>query len=345
VVGVAWTMGVTGVLHPTLNTITAFIFAILLGMGIDFAIHLCAATRAARNEDTELPEALAIGVRETAPGMLTSALTTAAALLTLATAHSRGFQEFGVIGSVGVLLCLAAAELVIPPLWGLLDRLRPDDKALPVPSDRWFARRAPTVAAALGIGLTALLAWRAPAVQFEYDFSRLRAPRTSTGIGYGKALRFARCSSPAMLLGDSEEQLRVAHRQLTKRQEEGDERIRDVITLEAFVPTDQDEKLEELERLADLLRPRTIKRVPREHRERLQELARLSEVEEPVTLELLPRWAQRTLQERDGTLGRVGILCTWLGKAYGCSRIWLIWERWTAAPFGSPMLASSSLTS
>lgn len=312
VLGVVWAMGFTGLTYPTLNTVTAVIFGILIGMGIDYSIHYCVATRAARTPGRSLAEAMEEAGAACIPAMTTSALTTAAALLTLSAAHNRGFREFGVIGAAGVLLCLLSALVVIPPLWGVLDRLHSDERPLPVPSDGWMARRGVVIAAVLALVLTAAFAWRAPGLEFEYNLSNLSAPRskTSRNIPYGNAIRTGRSTSPAVLLGDTEEELRRAHRHLIARRDAGDDRIRDSITIETFLPPDQEEKLEEIERLRSLLRPRTLRRVAEDYRDELEELAQMAQVEEPLELEELPLWARQAITERDGTVGHFGILHT-----------------------------------
>jgi len=129
-------------------------------------------------------------------------------------------------------------------------------------------------------------------------------------VGYGNAMRTGRGSTPTVLLGDSEEQLRAAHRLLTERRDGGDERILDVISVETFIPSEQEAKLEQIEDLRSLLRPRTLRRVPERYREDLVELAELAEVEEPVTLAELPNWARRTIQESNGSVGHIGFLYT-----------------------------------
>ncbi len=309
-VGLLWTMGLVSVTLPVFNTITAVIFGILLGMGIDFPIHLIVATRAARGPETSLPEAVAEAVRLTLPPMITSALTTAAALLTLVTAQNRGFREFGLMGSFGVLLCLVAALVVTPPLLGLFEKVRADRRPLRIPSDEWAGRLGPAIALVLVVLLSALLVWRAPSLPFEYNLSNLSAPSTGTGIGYGDALRTGRGTTPMVLLGDHEDELRRAHAILTERRDRGDERILDVITIETFVPSGQEEKLEEIERLRGILNPRLLRRVAEADRAELAELARLAEVDSPVRTEDLPGWARRMLVERDGSFGRIGLVHT-----------------------------------
>lgn len=309
-VGLLWTVGLVGVTLPVLNTITAVIFGILLGMGIDYPIHLIVATRAARGPETSLPDAVAEAVRLTLPAMIFSALTTAAALLTLVVAQNRGFREFGIMGSYGVILCLLAAVAVTPPLLGLFEKVRPGRKPLKIPSDRWVGRHGPWLALGLGGVLSALLVWRAPELPFEYNLSNLSAPNTGTGIGYGDALRTGRGTTPMVLLGDDEAELRRAHEILTERRDAGDDRILDVITIETFVPSHQEEKLEEIDRLRGILNPRLLRRVPARDRGELEHLAHLAEVDSPIRREDLPGWAQRMLVERDGSFGRIGLVYT-----------------------------------
>ena len=310
VVGLVWTVGVVALTMPTLNTITAVIFGILLGMGIDYPIHLTVATRAARKPGGSLVDALMIAIPKTVPAMLTSALTTAAALLTLISAQNRGLREFGIMGSFGVLLCLIATLVVVPPLLGLTEKLRRDERPLKVLGDGWSARWGRQIALALLIVLSGLFAWRATQLEFEYNLSNLSAPRRGPGISYGSAMRSGRGSTPVIMLGKSQDQMRRAHRIVQKRRDEGEERIRDLFTIETFVPSDQEAKLEEIERLREVLHPRTIKRVAEADRESLQELARLARVEDPIEFEDLPRWSKQMLTERDGSIGLLGMIYT-----------------------------------
>lgn len=223
-VGIAWSAGFAGLFFGTMNIITSFIAAILMGLGIDFAIHLYAAYGAARREGGDLLDGLAQAVLESGPGMTTAALTTMAALLTLELAHFRAFQEFGLLAAFGVLICLLAALLTLPPVVGLLERIWPE-RVRPVTaaaSDdrrvarlRWVARGGAVAA----LVATAILTPRAPRIGFEYDFKKLRGKGVAkAGIAYGSAMRGSRSSSPMAMLGDSALHMRHAHRILAQRQ-------------------------------------------------------------------------------------------------------------------------------
>ena len=54
----AWTFTVTKLAIGDLNMITAFLFVILLGLGIDFGIHIFARYREARRRGMDIEHAL-----------------------------------------------------------------------------------------------------------------------------------------------------------------------------------------------------------------------------------------------------------------------------------------------
>jgi len=223
-VGIAWAAGFAGLAFGKMNIITSFIAAILIGLGIDFAIHLYAAYRSHRTEGADLEGGLSGAVREAGPGMFTAAVTTMAALLTLVAAHFRAFNEFGYIAAMGVFLCLIAALLVMPPVIAVLEHIRPEKFPAPKPAAAAAprARRARWLAVAAGVLaliITALLAWRAPSVAFEYDFKKLRGKGAAkTGIAYDEAMRGSSGTAPMVLMADSEAHIRLAHTELLRRQ-------------------------------------------------------------------------------------------------------------------------------
>ncbi len=227
-VGIAWAAGFAALAFGKMNIITSFIAAILIGLGIDFAIHLYAAYRSHRLAGANLEDGLSKAVHEAGPGMFTAAITTMAALLTLVAAHFRAFNEFGYIAAMGLLLCLLAALLVMPPVIAALERIRTE--RFPTPKDqaaskseseskqkriRWLA----VAGGGLALLTTAALAWRAPSIAFEYDFKELRGKGSAkTGIAYDSAMRGSSGTAPMVLMADSQAQMRLAHKELLRRQ-------------------------------------------------------------------------------------------------------------------------------
>ncbi len=114
--GILGTLAVVRVLYDDLNIITSGFVAVLLGLGIDFSVHIIAR----RNEEVRLgrspSEAIIASLRRTGPGIFTGAVVTAAAFLTNATTEFTAYGELGVVTAVGLILMVLITFAVIPPL-------------------------------------------------------------------------------------------------------------------------------------------------------------------------------------------------------------------------------------
>lgn len=207
-----------------LNLVSAFIFAILLGLGIDFAIVLLSRYRDERTRGLARVDAFEVMLSTTAPASLFGGASTALGFGVLAIADFQGFAQFGVVAAVGVFAALAAAIIVMPAMIVLLDRMRPwnptvrERKSAAVRIDgsnkRWFGIATVVIVAACGIvafGIT-----RARDLEFEYDFDKLGpAPKPpSDTIGYRAAVGEARTVAPAVAVAPDAESARAIHRQL-----------------------------------------------------------------------------------------------------------------------------------
>ena len=182
--GVATAFGIAAFTIGYLNTNTAFLGSIILGNGINFGIILLARYREQRTRQPQetVADALAIALRTTAKPTLTAALAAAIAYGSLALTKFRGFQQFGEVGGMGMILCWAFTYSYCPALIFLWERIR-----RPRPERAHTARTRIRIAtaiianprallAAVG-GITLLAAWAlAPLLRspFEYDFSKLR---------------------------------------------------------------------------------------------------------------------------------------------------------------------------
>ncbi len=122
VAGVGWTFAVVRLTVGHVNVITGFLGAVLLGLGIDFGIHLLLRYQQERGKTGATgPGAVRAAVVGTLPPALTGALTTAGTFVSFAWADFRGFSEFGLIAGLGVVMTLVSIFLVMPPLMLLLD--------------------------------------------------------------------------------------------------------------------------------------------------------------------------------------------------------------------------------
>ncbi|QDU39122.1 Membrane protein YdfJ [Maioricimonas rarisocia] len=139
-VGLIWSLGFTTLAVGHLNILSVSFAAILIGLGIDFAIHYLAKYLEVRHEGVELRPALTKTSATVGTGIVTAAVTTALAFLCAMFTHFLGVAELGVIAGGGILLCCAATFIVLPALVTLADR-RIEPKRLPTPFQGNFLRR------------------------------------------------------------------------------------------------------------------------------------------------------------------------------------------------------------
>ncbi|GAB4339229.1 MAG: MMPL family transporter [Calditrichia bacterium] len=122
-IGIIWAAGFTALTIGTLNIMTSMFAVILMGLGIDFSIHLISVYSEMRAGGKTLAEALEETLLKTGKGVMTGALTTSAAFFTMTISESAGMSEFGIVSGSGVLFCMLATLLVLPLLLVWRERL------------------------------------------------------------------------------------------------------------------------------------------------------------------------------------------------------------------------------
>ncbi|MFQ6039744.1 MAG: RND family transporter, partial [Candidatus Poribacteria bacterium] len=122
VVGIIWAVGTATILVGTLNIMTSMMAVILIGLGIDFSIHIISTF----TEGRALRKPIGVAMEETflksGMGILTGGLTTCVAFFTMVISSSRGMREMGLVTSGGLLAILIATFLFLPSLLALRER-------------------------------------------------------------------------------------------------------------------------------------------------------------------------------------------------------------------------------
>ena len=113
-VGMAWSFGWLIIAVGHLQLLSVIFSVILLGLGVDFALHLVARLELVQDEHDDLPSATARVFRGIGPGMVTGALTTAAAFASTALTDFKGMAEMGIIAAGGIVLCMVAMLSAFP---------------------------------------------------------------------------------------------------------------------------------------------------------------------------------------------------------------------------------------
>lgn len=115
-VGCIVTFGLAELLIGHLNIASAFLAAIVVGNGINPNIILLARFREEYVDRVDLDDALVRAIAGAFRGTVAASLTSAVAYASLIATEFRGFRDFGVIGSLGMVLCWVAAFTVVPAI-------------------------------------------------------------------------------------------------------------------------------------------------------------------------------------------------------------------------------------
>lgn len=121
-VGVIWATGLTTILVGTLNLMTSGMAVILVGLGIDFSIHIISIFAEGRSLGKPIGIAMEETFLKSGMGILTGGLTTCAVFFTMLISHSRGMKEMGLVTGAGLLAVLIVTFLFLPSLLVLRER-------------------------------------------------------------------------------------------------------------------------------------------------------------------------------------------------------------------------------
>jgi predicted RND superfamily exporter protein len=249
-VAVLTALAVAWLIYGELNLVSAFIFAVTLGLGIDFGTHILARYRDERRRGLAHKEAIAVTVATTGVSTAGGALSTALAFVLLVVAEFRGFSEFGVIGGLGIMVAYLAALIVLPALAMVLERALPwrvpAPLAVPPPEPGAASARPPLLALGTVVVCAALAvvgALALPKIGFEYNLGKLGPPDRTTpeerkkAEEYRDAVGRTQSTEPTVILTEDLEQTRAVHHQLQAILDLEPEQVAELTKLEPYPDT------------------------------------------------------------------------------------------------------------
>jgi len=253
--GIAWSAGATTLLVGHLTVLSVAFTSILVGLGIDFGIHVVSRYEEARGRGMDARPAAEAAVLGSGPGNLAGAVTTALAFFGVALSDFLGLAELGLIAGAGVLLCLVAALLVLPALLTRFPTRPGRRRAARAAGPAWLDRvpmrwvMGGLVVAALGFAV-------APGVSFDSNLLELQAEgveavdlelRLIGAEGRGSAFAVSVVSDleAAVELGEKLEAL---------------PEVRDVESLARIVPPDPEPRIEAARRIGRILDEMSLER-------------------------------------------------------------------------------------
>src|SRR5690606_34255777 len=125
----AWVLGGLGIFGVELNLISSFTFAILVGIGTDYGLHMAVFYPAKREEGMTAAAAMEQTLVSLGTSIVTAAATTALAFASLTFASFQGFSQMGAVASLGIFACLVAYLFVVPLLILVWEKLFPQPRS------------------------------------------------------------------------------------------------------------------------------------------------------------------------------------------------------------------------
>ncbi|WAS92486.1 MMPL family transporter [Nannocystis punicea] len=114
--GLALTLGAVYWIYGYLNLITSSFVSTLLGLGIDFGVHMMHRFNEQRRAGSSVAAAIREALVHTGPPILVGALVTVLAFLTTLGSDFTAYAELGVITAIGLVFVVLATVFVLPSL-------------------------------------------------------------------------------------------------------------------------------------------------------------------------------------------------------------------------------------
>lgn len=255
-----------------LNIVTSFLFAIILGLGMDVGVHLMTRSMQDRVRGLNQDEIHDNLIRKTGKACTVGILTNVAGFFALLIADFQGFSEFGWIAGIGLLIGLLCNLVFFPSFVFLTNRfdllsLKKSilDESHPKTRNDNPSPKAFKISFSIILLITVLALASLPKLSFEWNFGKLNI-KLPEREAQKELLRqtHGRVNRPAVYLVDNAADARGIKKviQERKKQDKKSPTVEFIYSYYDMFPGDQDEKIkvyaEIREQLKDDLVVRTL---------------------------------------------------------------------------------------
>ncbi|UCG41794.1 MAG: MMPL family transporter [candidate division WOR-3 bacterium] len=122
-IGIVITAGVASIYPGRLTPFTAMFAVILVGLGIDYAIHIISLYTERRQIDPDAATAMEEALARSGSGVITGALTTAIAFAALAVSSTLGIREMGIVLGLGIFTTMVVTVVGLPAFLSARERV------------------------------------------------------------------------------------------------------------------------------------------------------------------------------------------------------------------------------
>lgn len=314
--GLSWTFAFAYLTVHHLNAVSGFLVSILSGLGIEYGIHLYKRYVEERRRGRDPHESTLRMLRSTGGALLAACLVNASVFAVVAVAGFRGFMEFGLIASVGMLLTMAATLLLFPALNYLMDRRWPvfvGEREHIAPLVLPAFMRYAVLAAVPFLAAYSVHALATGKVRFHTDWRELGADTPTAKLDAYVIKTLDQSVTQVMLYLDEPGQIGVVREAVevvrARRSERGlPFNVVRVVGVDDVVPVGQEEKAKSLAKLGAELGRVKPSRLTDDERPLFERAKRMTEMP-PFSLDDVPRSLKQRFLTVDGK-GTMGVITT-----------------------------------
>ncbi len=251
-VGLIWTAAFATVAVGHLNVVSIAFAVLFIGLGVDFAIHLGMHYADAFHRGERSRAAMNRSLQQIGTALALCSFTTAIGFFAFAPTGYRGVAELGIIAGGGMFIIVFQTFTFFPAMVvALVENSNPTVRG-PLPfrlSPPRIVATHPGTIAIVALALGAAAAIKLPEIEFDMDVVSMRDPRTESVQAFQELL--TRSTTSPWYIDALASNLAEAT-ETAGRMRELDV-VRSAISLEDYVPKDQEEKREILGTVSMLL--------------------------------------------------------------------------------------------
>ena len=228
-ISLTYTFALARLIIGHLNIISGCLVAILMGLGIDYGIHLYIRFKQELLKEKSITEAVEVVVTQVGRSGLIAMLTTMSVFSILSFSDFQGFSEFGKIATMGIVCAFITYYFLFPAQALFYDKI----EWLKKPRPRLFNLKianlyltTPLYLSAFFLLLLISSLFLLPGIEFEYDFQKLRGESPASDYETETTDDFGLAFSPTVILTPKKDNLFYIHEALEDiKKENGDKTI------------------------------------------------------------------------------------------------------------------------
>ena len=259
IAGLVWTAFFAALAVGHLNMISVAFAVLFIGLSVDYAVHLCLRYRELLVEGIPSREAIIASARDVGPSLILCALTTSIGFYSFMPTDFSGVAELGLIAGTGMFIGLFSNLTILPAVIAVLPLSASGNRPyyIKLGGSAFFFKfltipyKHGRLLRITAVFLTMAAFWYVPKIRFDSNPINLRDPHAESIIAFKKLLEDPN-SSPWSL-----ESLAPNKQQAAERAERFKtlQMVRHALTLESFIPKDQQDKLDIIYDLSMIMDP------------------------------------------------------------------------------------------